>query len=562
LRLIKLLARYSKSTLILAIAGGVIGGGASTGLLFVINAGLSSAGKNQSRLLYTFLALAAFAMVTRAGSALMLAHLGQGALARLRIRLSRQILSAPLRKLEDLGAARLLGILTDDILNIVNALANVPLICVNVAGLLTCLIFLAWLSWTLFLAVIALIVLAIVAFQLPFLAASKHFTAARKEHNNVLGNIRSLISGVKELKLNRDRRNAFITEMLEGSSDRFRIHSLAAMKIYILGATFGEMLSFITIGLLVFLAPHIMHVETATLTSFVLVLLYVMEPIEYILNQAPQVGKASVALKNIESVGLTLADGGSEEHTAADLPPVSCWNSLELRALEFSYPREDEDGHFVLGPVSLSFSPGEVVFLTGGNGSGKTTLAKLLVGLYSPERGEIALDGKAVAASDLDNFRQNFSTVFSDFYLFEALLGLNKGDLDDRATAHLQQLQLAHKVRVKDGVLSTIDLSLGQRKRLALLTAYLDDRPVFLFDEWAADQDAAFKDIFYYEILPELKARNKSVFVITHDERYYDAADRIIKMDNGQVVSDTTGMAVEKAAAGGMEKSWTICQTT
>jgi putative pyoverdin transport system ATP-binding/permease protein len=97
-------------------------------------------------------------------------------------------------------------------------------------------------------------------------------------------------------------------------------------------------------------------------------------------------------------------------------------------------------------------------------------------------------------------------------------------------------LQLSHKVQVKDGSLSTTELSQGQRKRLALLTAYLDDRPIYLFDEWVADQDPFFREVFYQQILPELKKRDKAVLVISHDDRYFHLCDRLIKLDYGQIV--------------------------
>jgi putative ATP-binding cassette transporter len=200
-----------------------------------------------------------------------------------------------------------------------------------------------------------------------------------------------------------------------------------------------------------------------------------------------------------------------------------------------TYHREGEPGGFILGPIDLTLEPGELLFITGGNGSGKTTLAKLLLSLYIPKEGEIYLDGKVLTDETREQYRQLFSVVFSDFYLFESLFGLDSIYLDANARKYLAQLQLDHKVKVEDGVLSTIDLSQGQRKRLALLTAYLEDRPIYLFDEWAADQDPLFKEIFYYQLLPELKARGKALIVISHDDRYYQVADRVIKLESGKL---------------------------
>jgi putative ATP-binding cassette transporter len=199
---------------------------------------------------------------------------------------------------------------------------------------------------------------------------------------------------------------------------------------------------------------------------------------------------------------------------------------------------ERENSSFTLGPLDLTFYPGEITFIVGGNGSGKTTLAKLIAGLYIPQTGEIRVDGKPVTDKNRDDYRQYFSVVFTDFFLFESLLGLRTPELDEQARQYLVDLQLNHKVQVSDGVLSTIELSQGQRKRLALLTAFLEDRPIYVFDEWAADQDPYFREIFYFNILPVLKARGKTVLVISHDDRYYHVGDRIIKIDYGQFVYD------------------------
>ncbi len=180
-----------------------------------------------------------------------------------------------------------------------------------------------------------------------------------------------------------------------------------------------------------------------------------------------------------------------------------------------------------------------MVILIGGNGSGKTTLAKVLTGLYQPDSGAILLDGVPVTELDRDRLRRLFSAVFSDFHLFPTLDGLSGpgASLDAEANALIAKLELAHKVSVTGGVLSTRALSQGQRKRLALVVAYLEDRPFYLFDEWAADQDPLFREVFYRRLLPELRARGKAVLAISHDDRYFDVADRCVKLENGRLVA-------------------------
>src|SRR6266478_332997 len=216
--------------------------------------------------------------------------------------------------------------------------------------------------------------------------------------------------------------------------------------------------------------------------------------------------------------------------------------SLELEGVVFSYDDEGPgDNSFVLGPIDFQLNPGDLVFVVGGNGSGKSTFVKLLVGLYRQRLGKIRLGGTPIADSNRDWYRQHFSVTFSDFYLFEKFLGLDKNTLDSRAQMYLRNLGLDRKVRVTEQRLSTTDLSQGQRRRLALLTAYLEDRPFYVFDEWAADQDPQYKQVFYTELLPELRARRKGVAIITHDDRYFHLGDRIVKLHDGQIVGSWSG---------------------
>ncbi len=554
MRLIRFMIEHSPRMLLLAVLTGLFGGAAGTGLLVVINRGLEQSGSTSDRLFVAFLGLAGLALITQASSALLLNHIGQDAMYRLRTQLSRQVLGVPLRSLEDVGVPRLIGVLTDDILSIMNAVSNVPMLCVNLAAILSCMTFLTWLSWRLALIVVGVMVLGLVTVRVPFMAANRHFTLGRKEHNNVLAHLRALVSGIKELKLNRKRRNAFVAEMLDASAERFRMHSTAAMRIYVLGSTWGEMLTFVTPGVLVFIVPRLMTVTDGTLVTFVVVLLYLMEPLNYILNQAAQFSKGSVALKSVEAVGLTLSAMGVESESPLAPAPAS-WQRIELVDMVFSYQRDDGNGRFVLGPINLACTPGELLFITGGNGSGKTTLAKVLLGLYVPEAGHLLLDGRPVTDAEREDYRQLFAAVFADFFLFGSLLGADKTGLDERAASYLRRLQLDQKVQVKAGVLSTVDeLSQGQRKRLALLAAYLEDRPILLFDEWAADQDPSFKDLFYHQLLPDLKALGKTVVVISHDDRYYDVADRVVKLDEGRVVGVSGGqeqsLALPRVGAG------------
>ena len=259
-----------------------------------------------------------------------------------------------------------------------------------------------------------------------------------------------------------------------------------------------------------------------------------------IISALPALANANIAFQNVAELGLQLQVDSQHQTKQVQTEAILSWSCLELVNLSHIYYREREDSNFMLGPINLKFRPGELVFLVGGNGSGKSTLAKLISGLYVPERGEVFLDGTVINEQNREQYRQLFSVVFSDFQLFSELLGLDSEKLDTKAYDYLIKLQLDHKVQVKQGHLSTTALSGGQRQRLALLTAYLEDRSFYIFDEWAANQDPVFKEIFYTQFLPELKEQGKAILVITHDDKYYDLCDRLIKLDSGCLVRGST----------------------
>ncbi|HEX8116639.1 MAG TPA: cyclic peptide export ABC transporter [Pyrinomonadaceae bacterium] len=538
MKLISFLMRYSPRSMFAAVAAGVVSGVVNTGLLALFNIVLrGQGGYARATLVWCFVALCLSLPVTRLISEALLARVSQGALFRLRLQLSRQIASAPLRHLEGLGAHRLLATLTDDIPVIAGALVFVPILCINVVVVITGLVYLGLLSAKVLLAVLGFIALGVVTYQLPVLKAAAAFRAARQHVDELFNHFRDLTGGIKEIKLHRRRRKAFLSDVLEATAASLRERNVTGLTVTAAAASWGQTLVFVAVGLILFALPSVQPVELPTLTAYTIVLLYLMSPLQVIMNTVPFLSRAGVALQKIEALGMELRAVGADDETAAEPGEDLKLKRLEMRGVVHTYRREGEDHNFTLGPIDLTISPGEITFLTGGNGSGKTTLAKLLTGLYVPEAGEILLDGHVITDENRESYRQHFSVVFSDFHLFESLLGMNRASLDDHARARLVQLQLDHKVRVKEGAFSTTELSQGQRKRLALLTADMEDRPIYLFDEWAADQDPQFKKVFYYQFLPELKARGKAVLVISHDDRFYHVADRIVRLDDGKVVA-------------------------
>ena len=274
------------------------------------------------------------------------------------------------------------------------------------------------------------------------------------------------------------------------------------------------------------------NIQVATLVSFIIIFIYAIGPIVNLLGAIPAAIQIRVAWNRIQTFIKETPEYPTPINEKAPLPYKSIVENLAVKNIKFEY--EGKNGHdkFALGPLDFEINKGDLIFIVGGNGSGKTTLAKILTGLYIPDNGSIKIEGKEIDSRQLGEY---FSVVFSDYHLFEKLYNVNLENREQEIEEYLRILQLEGKVQIKDGAFSTIDLSGGQRKRLALLKCYLEDYPIYLFDEWAADQDPEFRKFFYRTLLVKMKEQGKIVIAITHDDHYFDVADKIIKLDVGKI---------------------------
>ena len=534
-----LLIRASSIRVFGAIAAGLLSGGCSAGLIALINQ-LITQGTSRSDIA-PFVVLALVALLAGSLSQFLLVDLSQDAVYRLRLQLSQRILSAPLQQLERFGPSQLLAVLTKDVQEISNTVFVIPRLCIAAAVIVGCLIYLGWLSIGALLAVVVFLAAAIAIVQLLITLAYRYIALARKEIDRLFKLFGGITNGTKELKLNATRRALFFEEDLQVSAAFSRNYTITAFKIAAIATSSGQLLFFVLIGLLLFSASFaassgISNIQQI-LPAYILTITYVVGPIESVINTLPNLATANVAIKKVKSMGLSLIES-AEQPTVITSATANSWQAIQLKEVTHRYKGEGAETPFSVGPITLTIKRGELIFIVGGNGSGKSTLAKLITGLYSPESGQVLLGDEPITEANREGYRQQFSTVFSDFYLFKRLVGENSSALETQAKAYLQRLNLEEKVSVQSGHLSTTALSQGQRKRLALLSAYLEDRPIYLFDEWAADQDPIFRKIFYTQLLSELQQRGKTIFVISHDDRYFHLADRIIKLDYGRIESD------------------------
>jgi putative ATP-binding cassette transporter len=262
--------------------------------------------------------------------------------------------------------------------------------------------------------------------------------------------------------------------------------------------------------------------------------LFCIGPVTAITSISHLYAKAEIGLGHVFRLEGVLDEAGQRTTPTLETARFAGFRRLDFQQVGFSYRDKQSQILFTSGPWGLTLRRGEIVFLPGGHGSGKSTMMKLVCGLYTPDEGRILVDGEPVEEATRQEYREIFTAIFPDFHLFDRLHGLR--GVDVTAVARLiERLELSGKVAFADGRFSTLDLSTGQRKRLAMIGSLMEDRAVYLFDEWAADQDAHFRDVFYTEILPDLKKRGKAVLAVTHDDRYWSHCDRRLTLDFGRV---------------------------
>ncbi|TVP43835.1 MAG: cyclic peptide export ABC transporter [Halomonas sp.] len=542
------LIRQTRGLMTAAAIASILSGLFSVLLIAQINTALNSDAASRASAAWAFAGIALALMACRMVSTALFERLGQRALAELRNFIAQCVAVTPFAQFERVGSARIQSALTEHSNNVAVLFVSLPVILTNTVIVVGCLGYLAVLSWQVFLFALGVIGLGAVGYHLVHLRAIHYLQSASSEQDRLFGHFRALTDGAKELRLHQRKSRVFMDQILGESIEGVRRLRTYGMSLFVISTSWGQFLMYAFIGLVLFVLVSDGPNQTQVMTGFALVFVFMVTPLEALLINIPRINMARVAASRIDDITREMPQG--QERLAS--PQVPDFQRLELRDVTHQYYHEQSDDFFELGPINLSFTPGEVVFLVGGNGSGKTTLAKVVVGLYPPEGGEVLLNGEPVEADGWDAYRQLFSVVFSDFHLFERLLEAPRDDLDEEGNRLLAKLHLQHKVQVENGAFTTQALSQGQRKRLALVVAYLEDRPFLVFDEWAADQDPLFKEVFYTEVLPELKRMGKAVLVITHDDRYFHLADRLVRLESGKLLAPELPGGAEVAVVSSM----------
>jgi cyclic peptide transporter len=531
MKLVKLLLAHTELPLRKVVVLSAAAGLSSALVLVVINAATSAdAGFRRIQLfLMFFAALIAYAVshhfVLRRTTAEV-----ELALHKMRYKLAQRLKSCSLRSLEGIEKASIVAAANKDAYVISQAAQ--PLVNALHASLLiaaTC-IYIGYLSYT---ALLAGAVLTVICVPIH-LAHVRHLHSVMKEctslENRLFTTQNDFLGGAKEMRLHEPRREALDRAFLETSQRAAFLKSEQRTKFAGM-FVFSQIGFYLLLAVMVFMTPQIAGAGQGTVVATAMAILFILGPISTVLTVIPLIANANAAAENLDQIESRLAEGDEELDPVGADPPTS-FDKIEAENLCYSY---HDESNFELGPVSVSLEPGQIIFITGGNGSGKSTLAKILCGLYRHDSGKINLDGERLRSSGLPRYRALFSTVFADFHLFDSLYGIEaeKDEVHDL----LLQFGLQGKTEFKKGKFTTLDLSTGQRKRLAIVVALLEDRPVLLLDEWAAEQDPEFREYFYRTLLPDLKEKGKAVVVVTHDDRFFDVADVLLKLERGEVVT-------------------------
>ncbi len=511
-----------------------LGGIATAAILAGINAGLQGKSGLWAPMLFVialFLFINAQYYVTITTTAEI-----EAIIHKIRLRLMDQIRHSELLAIEGIGRSRIFSAITGDTAVLTQA-SN--MLCFTVQGaVLICFvaIYVAFLSVAAIVTTIVIVSIAATIFHLKNrrLVAEKQRSA--EWERRLFDRLTDFLDGFKEIKLNNARSDDLFDDAVDVSRTAANIKIKSQAETFKLIVT-SQISMYVLLGAVVFVAPQFSsELGGAALTKTTTALMFIVGACFGLVQSIPVLLNANAAADRIEQLENTL-----RRLLPPDVPTVPIpkrFDKIEMRNIEFRYVDRFSDVSFKIGPIDFDLQAGELVFITGGNGSGKSTFLRVLSGLYPPDSGEITLDGMHIDENTRDTYRNLMSAIFFDYHLFQRLYGIPEpapGEVDRL----LAQFRLGDKTGLTDGQFRTLDLSGGQRRRLALIVSLLEKRPILLLDEWTAEQDPEFRRKFYDELLPDLMKAGATIVVITHDDRYLDELDlpaRRIRMDEGRIV--------------------------
>lgn len=456
----------------------------------------------------------------------------------IRARISDKIRRTDLQNVESIGKATIYNCMTQEI----SMVSQMSIYLIQALQSAVLLVFI-----TLYVAI-----LSKVAVVLVVILVAIGFFALRQKDKIVLGKLQDtnradiryfmtltdILDGLKEIKLNR-KKSSDLFDVHGKISDNVKSLKIDAGHLFAKNMVFSQSFIFLTLGAIVFILPQFQGTFSDDVLSTTTAMLFAIGPLGSLISTLPYYEKVNLSVKNIFNLEkeLDMKVNQNEIQPDNDNSCFTGFKKIVIDNLYFEYAKGHQRDSFSVGPFNLELQRGETVFIIGGNGSGKTTMLKALTMLYKANSGSIYVDDKLVDDSNFHDYRELYTAIFNDFHLFEKLYGI-KNIQPEEVKELLKLMRIDGKTDFRENGFTELNLSTGQKKRLALIVSFLEDKPVYIFDEWAADQDPIFKDFFYDKLLKKLKAEDKTVIAVSHDDRYFHLADRIIKLDYGKLIEE------------------------
>lgn len=426
------------------------------------------------------------------------------------------------------------SVLTHDISVLTGASLAIIQFVSSAVVVICCFIYMGILSWQLCLITLATAVFGVLIYHLGSSRHIKRFGKARDLENSFMHHFLSIIDGFKEIKINPLKGQEIFRRKIKQVADESVNNNVKAFTGFLNNQITGQIFFFCLIAYILTIHMAIADDPTTNVINFVFILLFILGSIETIMVLLPEIAQARISFARVRELHTELIHEDYPESNFKSFEKNKDFKNILVRDLTFAYQKTEGEESFGIGPIDLTIEKGKTVFISGGNGSGKTTFMNVFLGLLKRQEGDVIFDDKLLEDSTEEEYRSLFSVVFNDFYLFDEFYGTEKVDVEALA-GYIKLFEMEEKVSFSENGFSTIDLSTGQRKRLALISSIMENRPVLFLDEWAADQDPHFRKKFYEVILPQLKEDGFTIIAITHDDHYFDCADQLYKMEYGKL---------------------------
>ncbi|MGJ4928870.1 cyclic peptide export ABC transporter [Bradyrhizobium sp. HKCCYLRH3095] len=516
-----------------------LAGLSNAAVLATVNAAAQASKNGKPGAALGVLFVASLLLFMVAGRYLLLGAVGQieALIHRLRLRLIGYVRQSELLKLEEIGRPQIYAAIVEQTDALRQATSSLAFATQGAILIVFVALYIAWMSLTAFALSAAVIGLASAVYFIRSRDLAGRLKAAAESNDRLFQRVTDLLDGFKEVRLNSSRSTDLYDDFVEVSrtAANLRIRTQAeTFKRLLLSQTF----MYVLLGVIVFVVPALSTVSEGALSKTTMAVLFVIGACFGLVQAVPVMQTAGVAADGFEKLEARLQAFAAEDKVC-EQEAEPTFATIEVRDVHFHYQDRKLDKPFQIGPVDFTLRRGELIYITGGNGSGKSTFLQVLAGLYAPDTGEITLDGVRVTDDNRNAYRALFAAVFADYHLFDRLYGVPEPPAGE-VERQLARFQLTGKTAVTDGEFDTLNLSTGQRKRIALMVSLLERRQILLLDEWAAEQDPESRRRFYDELLPELHRAGLTIVLVTHDDRYIGRLDQIgrgLRMQDGRFVA-------------------------